>query len=349
MPTLAEPRPGEPRPGAPRPDGRPDAPHPGTPPQVPPPRAMTIAGSDSGGGAGIQADLKTFNALRVFGTSAITALTAQNTEGVRDVHLVPPGMVAAQIDAVLDDIGTDAAKTGMLGTTVIVETVAERIGYWRDRLGPFPLVVDPVMIAKSGAPLLDEPAREAVRRLLLPLATVITPNRHEAEELAGVPIRTLDDARRAAQVLHGLGPAWVVVKGGHVAEDSADAVDVVYDGRDWHLLRAPRIATRSTHGTGCTFSAAITAYLARGYGVLDALRAAKIYITGAIRHAPAIGRGHGPTCSFYPWEAAPDDPLGDPLGAAAGEGGAPNGAPVDQAASGAAGPEGRQLDGGEEG
>lgn len=275
-----------------------------TGPAAPPPRAMTIAGSDSGGGAGIQADLKTFNALRVFGTSAITALTAQNTEGVRDVHLVPPEMVAAQIDAVLDDIGTDAAKTGMLGTTAIVEAVAERIRYWRDRLGPFPLVVDPVMIAKSGAPLLDEPARDAVRRLLLPLATVLTPNRHEAEELSGIPVRSLDDARRAARALHALGARWAVVKGGHVAEDAAEAVDVVYDGREWHLLRAPRIVTRSTHGTGCTFSAAITAYLARGYPVLRALQEAKAYITEAIRRAPAIGRGHGPTCSFYPWEPA---------------------------------------------
>ena len=295
-------------PAAPGPDpGRPEAGSSGRTGPTPTPRALTIAGSDSGGGAGIQADIKTFNALRVFGTSAITALTAQNTEGVRDVHLVPPEMVAAQIDAVLDDIGTDAAKTGMLGTTAIVEAVAERVRFWRDRLGPFPLVVDPVMIAKSGAPLLDEPAREAVRRLLLPLATVITPNRHEAEELAGMAIRTLDDARRAAQVLHALGPAWVVVKGGHVEETSAEAIDVVYDGRRWYTLRALRIDTRSTHGTGCTFSAAITAYLARGYPVLEALHAAKEYITGAIRHAPAIGRGHGPTCSFYPWEPEPPD------------------------------------------
>ena len=272
-----------------------------------PPRALTIAGSDSGGGAGIQADLKTFNALRVFGTSALTALTAQNTEGVHGVHLVPPEMVAAQIDAVLDDIGTDAAKTGMLATTAIVEAVAERVAYWRRRLGPFPLVVDPVMIAKSGAPLLDEPARAAIRTRLLPLATVITPNRHEAEELSGLPIRSLADARRAAQALHALGPAWVVVKGGHVEEGSPEAVDVVFDGREWHELRAPRIATRSTHGTGCTFSAAITAYLARGYPVPVALQKAKAYITGAIRHAPAIGRGHGPTSSFYPWDA-PGEP-----------------------------------------
>nr|WP_083816815.1 bifunctional hydroxymethylpyrimidine kinase/phosphomethylpyrimidine kinase [Thermaerobacter marianensis] len=277
---------------------------------------MTIAGSDSGGGAGIQADLKTFNALRVFGTSAITALTAQNTEGVRDVHLVPPEMVAAQIDAVLDDIGTDAAKTGMLGTTAIVEAVAERVRFWRQRLGPFPLVVDPVMIAKSGAPLLDEPARAAIREHLLPLATVVTPNRHEAEELTGLEIRSLADARRAAAALHALGPAWVVVKGGHVEEGSAEAVDVVFDGHEWHELRAPRIATRSTHGTGCTFSAAITAYLARGYPVLAALQAAKAYITDAIRHAPAIGRGHGPTSSFYPWEpgGAESEPEGEPPG-----------------------------------
>ncbi|HEY8393648.1 MAG TPA: bifunctional hydroxymethylpyrimidine kinase/phosphomethylpyrimidine kinase [Thermaerobacter sp.] len=270
------------------------------------PRAMTIAGSDSGGGAGIQADLKTFNALRVFGTSALTALTAQNTEGVQGVHLVPPEFVAAQIDAVLDDIGTDAVKTGMLATAEIVSAVAERLAYWRRRLGPFPLVVDPVMIAKSGAPLLDEPARATVREVLLPLATVVTPNRHEAQQLTGLRIASLDDARRAAAEIKAMGPAWVVVKGGHVDEDGSEVVDVLYDGREWRELRAERLRTTSTHGTGCTFSAAIAAYLARGEDVPDAVARAKRYITGAIRHAFPLGRGHGPTNPFYPWDEPGD-------------------------------------------
>ncbi|MFO7173374.1 MAG: bifunctional hydroxymethylpyrimidine kinase/phosphomethylpyrimidine kinase [Bacillota bacterium] len=266
------------------------------------PRAMTIAGSDSGGGAGIQADLKTFNALRVFGTSALTALTAQNTEGVHGVHLVPPEFVAAQIDAVLDDIGTDAVKTGMLATADIVAAVAERLTYWRGRLSPFPVVVDPVMIAKSGAPLLDEPARAAVREALLPLATVVTPNRHEAEQLTGLRIRSVDDARRAAAEIKAMGPAWVVVKGGHVDEDGPEAIDILYDGQEWRELGAERLSTSSTHGTGCTFSAAIAAYLARGEAVPQAVALAKQYITGAIRHAFPLGRGHGPTNPFYPWD-----------------------------------------------
>jgi len=263
---------------------------------------MTIAGSDSGGGAGIQADLKTFNALRVFGTSALTALTAQNTVGVQGVHLVPPDFVAAQIDAVLDDIGTDAVKTGMLATADIVAAVAERLTYWRRRLGPFPVVVDPVMIAKSGAPLLDEPARAAVRETLLPLATVVTPNRHEAQQLTGLRVESLDDARRAAAEIKAMGPQWVVVKGGHLAEEGDEAVDILYDGRQWQELRAERIRTTSTHGTGCTFSAAIAAYLARGEDVPGAVALAKRYITGAIRHAFPLGHGHGPTNSFYPWD-----------------------------------------------
>ncbi|MCG0239705.1 MAG: bifunctional hydroxymethylpyrimidine kinase/phosphomethylpyrimidine kinase [Firmicutes bacterium] len=274
------------------------------------PRAMTIAGSDSGGGAGIQADLKTFNALRVFGTSALTALTAQNTEGVHGVHLLPAEFVTAQIDVVLDDIGTDAVKTGMLATADIVAAVAERLAYWRRRLGPFPVVVDPVMIAKGGAPLLDASAQAALREALLPLATVVTPNRHEAEQLTGLRIQSLDDARRAAAAIKAMGPAWVVVKGGHVDEEGSEAVDLLYDGQQWQELRAERIRTASTHGTGCTFSAAIAAYLARGEGVPRAVALAKRYITGAIRHAFPLGRGHGPTNPFYPW----DEP-GAPAGA----------------------------------
>jgi len=253
-------------------------------------RALTIAGSDSGGGAGIQADLKTFAAFGVFGMSAITAVTAQNTVGVQAVHGVPLDIIESQLESVMSDIGADAAKTGMLGTVEVVELVAKCVL----GLGIPNLVVDPVMVAKSGDVLLSKSAREAVRTALLPLATVVTPNLPEAEALIGRPVRNVDEMRAAARELHGLGVRWVIVKGGHLPE-SEDAVDLVYDGRDFTELRAPRTHSRNTHGTGCTFSAAIAAGLAAGREPLDAIRTAKAYITAAIESAPDIGHGHGPT------------------------------------------------------
>jgi len=257
------------------------------------PRALTIAGSDSGGGAGIQADLKTFAALEVYGLSALTAITAQNTQGVRAVQELLPELVEAQIDAVLEDIGADAAKTGMLSSSAIIEVVARCVSRWKLRL-----VVDPVMVAKGGDALLQPEAIETLSTVLLPLAEVVTPNLFEAEVLTGRRIETLDDMRAAAQAIFALGPRHVVVKGGHRA---ADPVDVYFDGKGFAELRAVRISTRHTHGTGCTFSAAIAAFMARGLPVDVAVTGAKDYITEAIRHAPGLGSGHGPVGHFWQW------------------------------------------------
>ena len=258
------------------------------------PRALTIAGSDSCGGAGIQADLKTFAALGVYGLSALTAVTAQNTLGVRAVEEITPTLVEAQIDAVLEDIGADAAKTGMLSSPAIIEAVASRVRKWGLRL-----VVDPVMMAKSGHALLRPEAVATLRSQLLPLAEVVTPNLPEAEILADRRIETLDDMRAAASAIFALGPRHVVVKGGH---RSAEPVDVYFDGERFVELRAERIHTAHTHGTGCTFSAAIAALLARGIPVQEAVTAAKHYITGAIHHAPGLGQGYGPVAHFWQWE-----------------------------------------------
>ncbi len=257
------------------------------------PCALTIAGSDSSAGAGIQADLKTFAALWVYGLSAITAITAQNTLGVRAAFELAPTLVEAQIDAVLEDIGAAAAKTGMLASEAIIEVVAHSIMRWKMRL-----VVDPVMAAKSGDPLLAPTAVAALRRLLLPLAEVVTPNLPEAEILSGQRIETLSDMREAAQVIAALGVPHVVIKGGHRL---GEPIDIYFDGARFVELRAERIETRHTHGTGCTFSAAITALLARGLPMDQAVTAAKEYITGAIRHAPGLGQGHGPTEHFWQW------------------------------------------------
>ena len=252
------------------------------------PRALTIAGSDSGGGAGIQADLKTFAAFGVYGASAITAITAQNTIGVRAIHDVPAAVVAAQIDAVLDDIGADAAKTGMLSSPEIIETVADRLRAH----AVVALVVDPVMVSKSGDRLLREDAVRALRELLLPLAAVVTPNAPEATVLSGIDVVDAASAREAARLIHDLGPALVVVKGGHLEGDTSD--DVVFDGRTFDTLSGRRVVTRHTHGTGCTFSAAIAACLARGLSPLEAVREARAYLQGAIEHAEPLGGGHGP-------------------------------------------------------
>jgi hydroxymethylpyrimidine/phosphomethylpyrimidine kinase len=256
--------------------------------------ALTIAGSDSGGGAGVQADLKTFSALGVFGMSAITAITAQNTLGVTAVHEIPPEIVAAQIDAVVTDIGVDAAKTGMISNTEIIRVVAAKV---REH-GISTLVVDPVMVATSGDRLLREDAVEALRTELLPLATVVTPNLPEAEVLIGREIGGLDAMREAARAIVGLGVRSVIVKGGHLA---GDAVDVFYDGSTFTELPARRIETTSTHGTGCTLASAIAALLARGESLEGAIRGAKAYVTEAIERAYPIGKGHGPVHHFYRW------------------------------------------------
>ncbi len=264
----------------------------------PRPRALTIAGSDSGGGAGIQADLKTFVALGVYGASAITAITAQNTVEVRAIHEVPPDVVAAQIDAVLDDIGADAAKTGMLSSAAIIEVVADRLRAH----APMPLVVDPVMVAKSGDRLLREDAVHALRQTLLPLALVVTPNAPEASVLAGIEVDDATSAREAARRIRDLGPRLVIVKGGHLEGDRAD--DIVFDGTEFHVLSAPRLATVHTHGTGCTFSAAIAAGLAQGLDPLAAAQAAKAYLHGAIEHAEPLGAGHGPVNHLWRYRHA---------------------------------------------
>ncbi|MGE3956737.1 MAG: bifunctional hydroxymethylpyrimidine kinase/phosphomethylpyrimidine kinase [Vicinamibacterales bacterium] len=255
--------------------------------------ALTIAGSDSGGGAGIQADLKTFAAHGVYGTSAITAITAQNTVGVLAAHALPADLVTAQIEAVASDIHVSATKTGMLASAAIVEAVAAAIA---DLQLPL-VVVDPVMVAKSGDRLLDEDALTAIRRELLRRALVVTPNIPEAEVLSGCTIASLEDAKRAAAAIHRLGPSAVVVKGGHGPGE--ELVDLLFDGRTFHEFRTARIDTRNTHGTGCTFASAVAARLALGDTLVQAVGRAQAYVAGAIRHGLAIGHGHGPLDHFW--------------------------------------------------
>jgi len=255
--------------------------------------ALTIAGSDSGGGAGIQADLKTFAAHRVFGTCAITAVTAQNTLGVTMWQALPTDLVTAQIEAIDGDIGADAVKIGMLANAAIVEAVAAAIA---DLDLPL-VVVDPVMVAKGGDRLLEEDAVDVIRTELLRRAHIVTPNVPEAEVLSGLAIRTVDDMRTAGERILALGPRVVLVKGGHL--EGADSVDVACTRDGSFELRAPRIATRNTHGTGCTLSSAIAANLALGLDDRAALTRAREYLDGAIRHAPDIGRGHGPLGHFW--------------------------------------------------
>ncbi len=257
-------------------------------------RCLTIAGSDSGGGAGIQADLKTFQALGCFGMSALTALTAQNTRGVDAVHAVPPDFVAAQIDAVCSDLGVDAAKTGMLFSAEIIRAVAGAVK--RRRIEP--LVVDPVMVATSGAKLLRDDAVAALRDELLPLATIATPNLPEAEVLAGFPITDAASLDRAADAIRARGVPWVVIKGGHrsIAGRSApdESNDCLYGPDGLTVIGGKRVDTTSTHGTGCTFGAAICARLARGDDMVSAVREAKAFVQGALEHAERLGHGHGP-------------------------------------------------------
>ena len=254
--------------------------------------ALTIAGSDSGAGAGIQADLKTFAAHGVYGTSAITAITAQNTLGVMTWQAVPADLVTAQIEAVIGDIGADAVKTGMLANAAIVEAVAAAV----ESLDLANLVVDPVMTAKGGDILLDAEAAATMRAELLPLAFVLTPNIPEAEALAGIAIRSVEDMREAARRILGLGPRVVIVKGGHLP--GPESIDVVVSTTQAYELRGERIPTQQTHGTGCTFASAIAANLALGRGVDDAARVARAYVAAALREAPGLGRGHGPLQHF---------------------------------------------------
>lgn len=246
--------------------------------------ALTIAGSDPSGGAGVQADLKTFHQLKVYGAAVITLITVQNTTRVSRVEVLDAGLVSEQIAAVLEDLTPGAAKTGALGSAAIVEAVAACSIQC-------PLVVDPVMISKHGAPLMDADARAAVRDRLLPRAALVTPNLHEAAELAGVAVASVGEMREAAGRIAGLGARSVLIKGGHL---EGDAVDVLYHEGAFTEFRAPRIETRHTHGTGCTYSAAIAAFLARGMTMVEAVGRARRFIDAAIRTSPGLGAGCGP-------------------------------------------------------
>ena len=256
------------------------------------PRAMTIAGSDSGGGAGVQADLKTFAALGAYGTSVLTAVTSQNTLGVTEVVELPTSSVRSQIDAVISDIGTDVVKTGMLSSAAIIEAVAAKL----EEYSLTNLVVDPVMVAASGDRLLREDAIDTLRTRLLPLARVVTPNVPEAEVLVGRKLESLDDYRNAAREIVDMGPAAAVVKGGHA---TGPATDILFDGNEFRAFTVQRIDTTSTHGTGCTFASATAVGLAKGLSVREAVAEAKKYVTAAIRRAFPVGKGHGPLNHFY--------------------------------------------------
>jgi hydroxymethylpyrimidine/phosphomethylpyrimidine kinase len=262
-----------------------------------PPVALTIAGSDPSGGAGIQADLKTFHQFGVYGEAVVTLLTVQNSVRVSRVEVMPVSLVLEQIEAVLEDIPPAAAKTGALGSAEMVRAVAHAAAGFR-----FPLVVDPVMVSKHGLPLLPETAAGAIREELLPRATLITPNVPEAQALTGMAIRTLDDMRRAAERICEMGARAVLIKGGHLDSDATDVLDVLYDGAEWREFPAARIATRHTHGTGCTYSAAITAGLASGLSLAGAVGRAKRFIHEAIRTNPGLGSGCGPVNFHAPSE-----------------------------------------------
>jgi hydroxymethylpyrimidine/phosphomethylpyrimidine kinase len=253
-------------------------------------KALTIAGSDSGGGAGIQADLKTFQELEVFGMSALTAVTAQNTLGVHAVYPMTAEAVAKQIQAIGEDMGADAIKTGMLFNAEIIEIVAKSLSFYKWEN----VVVDPVMIAKGGASLLQREAISAMKKYLLPLSRVITPNIPEAEVLTGMSIQTTEDKKNAAKKLFDLGVKNIVIKGGH-DDDATKSVDLLFDGKEFFTFSSSRIQTKNTHGTGCTFSAVITAELAKGVSVYEAVLLAKDFIQAAIEEDLEIGQGHGPT------------------------------------------------------
>ncbi|MFF3768755.1 bifunctional hydroxymethylpyrimidine kinase/phosphomethylpyrimidine kinase [Streptomyces sp. NPDC002232] len=255
-----------------------------------PPLVLTVAGSDSGGGAGIQADLKTMLALGVHGMSVLTAVTAQNSQGVQGVWELPVEAVRGQYRAVVDDIGVQAVKTGMLASAALVEAVAELLA----GTPGVPAVVDPVGVSKHGDPLLAEAALDSVRTKLLPLATVATPNLDEVTQLTGLVVEDGTGMRRAADAVLGYGPRWALIKGGHLPGGSEEVVDLLTDGTEEHWLRAPRYDNRHTHGTGCTLASAVASGLAKGLEVPEAVRQAKEYVTGAIAAGFALGSGIGP-------------------------------------------------------
>jgi len=256
-------------------------------------QVLTIAGSDSGGGAGIQADLKAMSANGVFGMSVITSITAQNTTGVTAVHDLPIEIIEAQIDAIFSDFEVAAVKTGMLSTVEIVKTVSASLAKNQVKT----LIVDPVMVAKGGQPLLQNDAISVLTTDLIPMALVVTPNIQEAEILADMKIHTLADARQAAKAIHKLGCLYVLIKGGHLQE--RPATDLLYDGRFFRMYTGEFIDTPNTHGTGCTYAATIASNLAKGTPLPEAIEAAKLFLTEALRHNLAIGHGHGPTDPFY--------------------------------------------------
>jgi hydroxymethylpyrimidine/phosphomethylpyrimidine kinase len=257
---------------------------------------LSVAGSDTGGGAGIQGDLKTITVLGGFGMTVITALTVQNTLGIREIYELPPDFVGRQFDAVAEDIGIDALKTGMLANREIMEMVAQKI----KRYGVNNVVVDPVLAAKRGEPLISNEAIPFLIEGLLPLALVTTPNIPEAEVLSGIVIASPDDMKKAATIIHGLGVKNVIIKGGHLVESDKVARDILYNGNDFHEFCAPRIDNKDTHGTGCAYSAAIATFLAKDKSVFEAATAAKAYITSAIRNSQRLGRGQGPINHLAP-------------------------------------------------
>ncbi len=254
---------------------------------------LTIAGSDCSGGAGIQADLKTFSALGCFGMSVVTSVVAENTSRVISAHTIPAEVIAQQIEAVFEDIRVDAVKIGMLPDAEVMRTAAKELRKYQPKI----IVTDPVMVATSGDALVEEFAQETLKQEILPLTTLLTPNIPEAEALTGRTIRTVEDMKQAALEI-GETVSAVLVKGGHL---TADAVDILYDGNRHYEFAAERIDTKTTHGTGCTLSSAIAAYLARGLTVYEAVEQGKRYVTEAIRHGLDIGGGHGPTNHFYQW------------------------------------------------
>ena len=262
--------------------------------------ALTIAGSDCSGGAGVQADLKTMSALGVFGMSVIVSVVAENTARVLSIEDISPKVIADQIDAVFEDIPPDAVKVGMLSTPACMEAVAAGLKKYRPRH----VVIDPVIYAKNGSPLMQESAISALRSAVLPLATLLTPNIPEAEKLAGMEISSEADMREAARRIQALGPQNVLVKGGHA---QGEARDILLCGEDFHIFASRRIPTKNTHGTGCTLSSAIAAYLARGEALPEAVRKAKEYVTGAIEHALPLGHGCGPTHHFFAFYEADRD------------------------------------------
>lgn len=254
--------------------------------------ALTIAGSDCSGGAGIQADLKTFSANGVFGMSVIVSVVAENTSRVISVEDISPEMIKSQIDAVFEDIEVDAVKVGMLSSEACMKAVAEKLRQYTPKY----TVIDPVMVAKGGHALMKPEALEALKSEIIPLAYVLTPNIPEAEAITDITIECYEDMQEAAKIIYSLGAKNVMIKGGHL---SGDAIDLLYDGKDFYTFTTERINTKNTHGTGCTFSSAIAANLANGLPLNKAVEKAKAYITTAIKHSLPLGKGHGPTNHFY--------------------------------------------------